>query len=150
MCFATMCSVPTMCSVHFHNYCIQIWTWPHTSLILHPTSIVLLFIAGNTPLYHGAPITCKKSWTSIYKFAVSNQLSDSSTQQLLNLFASHCPTCPQTVYKLKKQVEPTEVTIVAYACHQCLTMKKSAESALEKILLCSYAIWRTSERNLLW
>ena len=55
------------------------------------------------PLYPGAQISCRESWTSIYKYSVSNRLTDRATQQLLDLIASHCPTpnsCPMTVHKL--------------------------------------------------
>ena len=81
-----------------------------------------LHFAADVPLYPGASISCKESWTSIYKFSVSNKLTDSATQQLLNLIRSHCPepnSCPQTVYKLKKQVGPTEGINTQY-CSICM------------------------------
>ena len=63
--------------------------------------------AGGAPLYPGASISFRESVSSIYDFSVSNKLTESATQQLLNLISNHCPSpnlCPQTVYKLKKEV----------------------------------------------
>ncbi len=82
-----------------------------------------LFIhAAEIPLYPGATISCRESWSSIYKFSVTNRLSDSATQNLLKLISSHCPTpnlCPQTVYKLKKQVGPLDCIRSQY-CSLCM------------------------------
>lgn len=59
-----------------------------------------------TPLYTGAPLSNEASWLSIYHYAVSNQLTDRATRQLLDLVRIHCPSpnsCPPSLYKLKKQ-----------------------------------------------
>lgn len=74
------------------------------------------------PLYPGAPICCNESWTSIYKFSISHQLTDSATQELLSLINSHCPmpnSCPQTVYMLKKRMQPIQCTHHQY-CSFCM------------------------------
>ena len=78
--------------------------------------------AGTEPLYPGAHITCQSSWSSIYKFAASNRLTDSGTQQLLDLIREHCPSpneCPRTLHQLKKHLYDSSVSIKRY-CTVCL------------------------------
>ncbi len=68
---------------------------------------MLISFTGNDPLFFSAPISAKESWRSIYEFSISNQLTDSATQQLLDLIRNHCPTpnaCLPTVYQLKKNL----------------------------------------------
>ena len=80
-------------------------------------------VAERVPLYPGAPISCKESWTSIHEFQVANRLTDSAIQQLLKLINNHCPSpnsCPQTVYKLKK-LFPEECAYSQY-CSVCMEL----------------------------
>jgi hypothetical protein len=102
---------------------------------------------GETPLYTGAPISCRESWSSINRFSISNRLTDSATQQVLKLISSHCPApnlCPQTVHKLKKQVEPMECVHSQY-CSLCMSSvslgEKECGSCIgENPQMCSYMV----------
>ncbi len=64
-----------------------------------------MLIIGESPVFDGAPINQRESLRSIYQFVISNILTDSGTENLLDLIQSHCPKpnlIPQTVHKLKK------------------------------------------------
>ena len=82
---------------------------------------------GMEPLYPGAPITCQSSWSSIYKFAASNRLTDSGTQ--------HCPSpnsCPRTLHQLKKHLfEHSSVTVVRY-CTVCMEKLDASEKMCQR------------------
>ena len=65
---------------------------------------VMLSGLSMDPVYDGAPISTIASWVVIRDFSVSNSLTDTATQQLLDLIQAHLPQqnhCPRTVYKLK-------------------------------------------------
>lgn len=76
------------------------------------------------PLYDGAPLSTRASWLSIYQFALSNRLTDTATQQLLELMQIHCPpsnSCPRTLYKLKKQLGQTGIVQSFVYCSLCMS-----------------------------
>ena len=58
--------------------------WFHTLFILVCTA--------ERPLYPGAPISCNKSWKTVYEFSVSNRLTDAATQDLLQLIVPYLTT----------------------------------------------------------
>ena len=106
----------------------------------------LILDAGDEPLYSGAPISCRESWTTIYKFAVSNRLTDSATKDLLKLISNHCPDssrCPQTLYKLKKVVGSLECISYQY-CSVCMEeiplREKKCGKCIEDSQICYYTI----------
>lgn len=75
-------------------------------------------------LYPDAPLSKEASYLSVYQFAVSNNLTDHATEQLLDLIRIHCPpsnACPPSLYKLKKQLGLTDgVTNLQY-CSCCMS-----------------------------
>ena len=117
-------------------------------------SLFLCLIAvDEMPLYAGAPISCKESCAAINKFAVTNQLTESATQQLLHLISSHCPTpnsCPPTVYKLKKQIEQIGSLHHQY-CSLCMELIPSQEQQCKNCVgrgaqMCYYSIMPFEEQ----
>lgn len=107
---------------------------------------------GDEPLYSGASISTRESWASIYQFSLSNHLTDSATQELLSLIASHCPTpnlCPQTVYKLKKLIGPLEC-VQSKFCSVCMKLVASTENKCSKCVgtsqTCYYTIMPFEEQ----
>ena len=75
------------------------------------------------PLYAGAPLSKGASWLSIYQYAVSNRLTDTAIQQLLELIRVHCPPsnlCPPSLYKLKKQLGQMEGVVNLKYCSICM------------------------------
>ena len=76
-----------------------IYTAKRHSVSPHPYTV----LAGLSldPVYDGAPISTIASWVTIRDFAVSNNLTDTATQQLLDLIQAHLPlenSCHRTVY----------------------------------------------------
>lgn len=108
---------------------------------------MLISFTGNDPLFFSAPISAKESWRSIYEFSISNQLTDSATQQLLDLIRNHCPTpnaCLPTVYQLKKLFGRIQCMYFQY-CSICMNEVKTDERKCSKCSdkkgqLCYYAI----------
>lgn len=103
-------------------------------------------VAGDEPLYSEAPISCRESWTSIYKFSVSNRLTDSATKDLLKLISRHCPDssrCPQTLHKLKKLVGSLECMSAQY-CSVCmdevLMGEKKCGKCTDDSQICYYTV----------
>ena len=47
------------------------------------------------PLFSAAPISMKASWLACNYFAVTNNLSEAATKQLLDLIAIHCSETDQ-------------------------------------------------------
>ncbi len=87
-------------------------------------------------MFPGAPISCKERWTSIYEFSISNRLTDSGIQQLLDLIRRRCPmpnSCPPTIYKLKKQICQVDCIHFQY----CSFCKNSMEKDEKKCGKCS-------------
>ena len=87
------------------------------------------------PLYPGAPITCKSSWSSIYKFVSTNRLTDSCTQQLLDLIREHCPSpnsCPRTLYQLKKHLFDESSVSITQHCTVCLVQLNASEKMCQR------------------
>lgn len=76
-------------------------------------------------MYSGAPISTEASFVSIRDFVVSNKLTDSATQQLLDLIQIHCPsdnTCPRTLHKLKHHHKKSRTLSEDY--HFCSACKQ--------------------------
>lgn len=94
-----------------------------------------IHVAADMPLYPGAPISCRESWTSIYKFSVSCHLTDSSTQQLLDLIRSHCPypnSCITSFHKLKKQVGSMECQYCSLCMSSVPLNNKTCSSCIDQ------------------
>ena len=75
-----------------------------------------------TPLYPGAPLSKEASWLSIYQYAVSNRLTDTAIQQLLELIKMHIPSsdhCPPSLYKLKKKLGRVNGITTLKFCSNC-------------------------------
>jgi len=91
----------------------------------------ILYIA---PLYPGALMSSKESTRMIYEFSISNRLTDSGTQELLNLIRNHCPTpnsIPTTTYRLKKQIGQSDCFQSQY-CSVCLDVVERTELKCSK------------------
>ena len=74
------------------------------------------------PLYQGAPISVKASWLAANYFAVSNNLSDSATKQLLDLIAILCPETnlfAKSTFQLRNKLKCDETDIFMY-CSKCM------------------------------
>ena len=74
------------------------------------------------PLYQGAPISVKASWLAANYFAVTNNLSDSTTKQLLDLIAIHCPetnSFATSTFQLRNKLNCDEADIFMY-CSRCM------------------------------
>ena len=111
----------TISCANMHVNLHQAVLYPHSVMSVNSIIDILNHPAGEEPLYPGASISCRDSWTSIYKFSISNRLTDTAMQQLLNLISSHCPVpnfCPKTVHKLKKHMGSSEC-VHSQFCNNC-------------------------------
>ena len=67
-------------------------------------------------------ISAKASWLAANYFAVSNNLSDSATKQLLDLIAIHCPETnllAKSTFQLKNKLNCEETNIFMH-CSRCM------------------------------
>ena len=89
------------------------------------------------PLYQGAPISVKASWLATNYFTVTNNLSDSTTEQLLDLIAIHCPKTnlfARSTFQLRNKLNCDESDIFMY-CSRC--MNKIVKSKKCDNLVCN-------------
>ena len=58
--------------------------------ILQPSSTVIKKKLSLLPLYTAAPLSMKACWLACNYFAITNNLSEATTKQLLDLIMVHC------------------------------------------------------------
>lgn len=95
--------------------------------LIYPGVLVITIIVNATgislePVYKGAQICTEASWIAIRDFATTNKLTDTVTQQLLDLIQLHCPvenSCPKTLYKLKNHHQHSALSQNQCYCSVC-------------------------------
>ena len=75
------------------------------------------------PLFSAAPISMKASWLACNYFAVTNNLSEAATKQLLDLIAIHCSEtdqCTKSTFQLRKRLNPFDDVEMHMYCSECM------------------------------
>lgn len=82
----------------------------------------------------------------LYNYSITNRLTDCATQRLLDLVARHCPTpnsCPETVHKLKKRLQPSADCIhskYGSLCMSPINDKSCSKCSSKTAQVCYYTI----------
>ena len=77
----------------------------------------------------------KASWLACNYFAVTNNLSEAATKQLLDLIAIHCSEtdqCAKSTFQLRKRLNPFDDVEMHMYCSECMKELSDAKKCIDR------------------